>query len=128
MDDDTGVLMNKRSRKVEVRGVAMGGLFGITGVTATEEEAAAYSSIQRDVDEELWHKRLGHLGSGYLKQMRHIVQGMDLAGGLGVRQNFPGCVQGKHAERPHPPKETARSPVPLGLVHIDVCGPLRTTS
>ena len=45
MDDDTGVLMNKRSRKVEVRGMAMGGLCGITGVTAIEEEAAAFSSI-----------------------------------------------------------------------------------
>ena len=56
MDDDTGVLMNKKSRKIEVRGVAMGGLFGITGVLANEEEAVAYISIQRDVDEEHRHK------------------------------------------------------------------------
>ena len=56
------------------------------------------------------------------------MQGMDLAQERQeVRRNCPGCIQGKYTERPHPPKETTRSPIPIGVVHRDAFGPLRTT-
>lgn len=75
-----------------------------------------------------WHRRLGHLN---WKSMSFMLQN-EMASGLTFRGNdiLPRCevcAVGKLSRLPFPKREQ-RSPVLLGIVHTDVCGPMRTQS
>ncbi|GIL49048.1 hypothetical protein Vafri_5519 [Volvox africanus] len=80
----------------------------------------------------LWHRRLGHLGYTSLERMcrENMVTGMEVdhasLEAASSRVCEP-CIYGKHTRGPFP--STGHKAVkPLGLIHLDVCGPMPETS
>ncbi|CAL8130673.1 unnamed protein product [Prunus armeniaca] len=75
-----------------------------------------------------WHKRLGHLHFRGLKQLRD----KDMVHGLPQveEQNgvCEGCQFGKQHINVFPKTQAQRATISLELVHIDLCGPMRTES
>ncbi|GIL57455.1 hypothetical protein Vafri_12688 [Volvox africanus] len=80
----------------------------------------------------LWHRRLGHLGYSSLERMcrENMVTGMELdrvsleAARLRICEP---CVYAKQTRGPFPPTGH-KAAKPLGLIHLDVCGPMPETS
>lgn len=73
--------------------------------------------------EELWHRRLGHLGEKNLCKLARdkLVDGFDYD--VSKRINFcEPCIQGKIHRSRFPESGRKRAQEPLGLVHSDVCG------
>ena len=79
--------------------------------------------------EQLWHRPYGHLG---IKSLRELVD-QDMLTGLNskITNNIDvcePCAEGKQHRRKFPDGEAKCSDTVLGLVHSDVCGPMRTQS
>ncbi|CAL9011028.1 unnamed protein product, partial [Prunus brigantina] len=75
-----------------------------------------------------WHKRLGHLHFKGLKQLRDkdMVHGLpQLEEQNGVCE---GCQIGKQHRNVFPKNQAQRASSSLELVHIDLCGPMKTES
>ncbi|KAI5342602.1 hypothetical protein L3X38_010477 [Prunus dulcis] len=75
-----------------------------------------------------WHKRLGHLHFRGLKQLRDkdMVHGLpQLEEQSGVCE---GCQFGKQHRNNFPKGQALRANVPLELIHVDLCGPMRNES
>ena len=91
-----------------------------------KDECSAYQCTLNQA--ELWHKRMGHFHYSALDYMQKndLVQGMTFNGGgasvCGV------CQLGKQARLPFPVNKAWRAVEKLQLIHIDVCGPMRTAS
>ncbi|GLI66230.1 hypothetical protein VaNZ11_009969 [Volvox africanus] len=80
----------------------------------------------------LWHRRLGHLGYKSLERMcrEHMVTGMDLdrASLEAARSRIcEPCIYAKQTRGPFP-STGHKAAKPLGLIHLDVCGPMPETS
>ncbi|KAI5318138.1 hypothetical protein L3X38_037846 [Prunus dulcis] len=76
----------------------------------------------------IWHKRLGHLNFGGLKQLRdkEMVHGLpQLEEQSGVCE---GCQFGKQHRNVFPKDQAQRASKVLELVHVDLCGPMRNES
>ncbi|XP_074363067.1 uncharacterized protein LOC141703433 [Apium graveolens] len=74
----------------------------------------------------LWHKRLGHIHSQGLKELKNMVYGLPQ-----VEDNnevCEGCAMGKHHRNSFPKGGLWRAGGLLELVHTNVCGPMRTPS
>ncbi|KAL8117736.1 hypothetical protein AgCh_015569 [Apium graveolens] len=74
----------------------------------------------------LWHKRLEHIHSQGLKELKNMVYGLPQ-----VEDNnevCEGCAMGKHHRNSFPKGGSWRAGGLLELVHTDVCGPMRTPS
>nr|GEX37870.1 retrovirus-related Pol polyprotein from transposon TNT 1-94 [Tanacetum cinerariifolium] len=77
----------------------------------------------------LWHQRLSHLNFDTINDLARN----DLVAGL---QKFKyhkehlylSCEQGKSKRASHPPKPVPNSRQRLHLLHMDLCGPMRTAS
>ncbi|CAL2238315.1 unnamed protein product [Prunus armeniaca] len=77
---------------------------------------------------ETWHRRLGHLHFGGVKQLRdkEMVHGLpQLEDYSGVCE---GCQFGKQHREEFPRNQAQRATAPLELVHVDLCGPMRNDS
>jgi hypothetical protein len=75
----------------------------------------------------LWHERLGHLNMVSLKELDAMVDGMNLKE-VPLHHICEGCIKGKHKKTSFPKDGATRASQLLEIVHIDVCGPMRTTS
>jgi hypothetical protein len=75
----------------------------------------------------LWHERFGHLNMASLKELDAMVDGMNLKE-VSLHHICEGCVKGKHQRTSFPKDGTKRTSQLLKIVHIDVCGPMKTTS
>lgn len=82
-------------------------------------------SAQHGDMQDLWHRRLGHIGVDNLKRMRDLVEGVKFDEN-GAKQ-CEICVLGKHARLPFRSSNTKTTSV-LELVHSDVCGPMQERS
>ncbi len=101
---------------------------GRTALTARHQETA-----------ELWHLRYGHLSYPSLAQLlkKEMVTGVHLSKEETARLDndlrkkvCPGCMAGKqqrNVAQPQPGSEPAVNQK-LGLIHMDVCGPIEPTS
>jgi len=74
----------------------------------------------------LWHEILGHLNMASLKELDAMVNGMNLKEVL-LHHICERCIKGKHQRTSFPKEGVTRASQPLEVVHIDVCGPIRTT-
>ena len=92
--------------------------------------AQAYSLHRDDVQSPttLWHRRLGHFHTRGMQRMlaANAVRGLP-------RLRFPttictGCQLGKHSRTKIPKQTSHVSTRILELIHLDVCGPFKTTS
>ena len=79
--------------------------------------------------EEIWHRRLGHLGEKSLYKLARnkLVDGFDYDVSKKIDFCEP-CVQGKIHKLQFPGTGRKRAEEPLGLVHSDVCGKINALS
>ncbi|KAJ9565585.1 hypothetical protein OSB04_001551 [Centaurea solstitialis] len=77
----------------------------------------------------LWHRRLSHLNYRYLDRLvkQRLVSGIPMIK-FEPDQMCSGCAQGKMKRASHPPKLEQGSKSPLSLIHMDLCGPMKTVS
>ncbi|KAJ9562631.1 hypothetical protein OSB04_007791 [Centaurea solstitialis] len=77
----------------------------------------------------LWHRRLSHLNYRYLDRLvkERLVSGIPMIK-FEPDQLCSGCAQGKMKRASHPPKPEQGSKSPLSLIHMDLCGPMKTVS
>ncbi|KAJ9544245.1 hypothetical protein OSB04_023952 [Centaurea solstitialis] len=77
----------------------------------------------------LWHRRLSHLNYRYIDKLvnQQLVSGIPMIK-FDNEQMCSGCVQGKMKRASHPPKPEQGSKSPLSLIHMDLCGPIKTVS
>ncbi|KAJ9561389.1 hypothetical protein OSB04_006549 [Centaurea solstitialis] len=77
----------------------------------------------------LWHRRLSHLNYRYLDRLvkQRLVSGISMIK-FEPDQMCSGCAQGKMKGASHPPKPEQGSKSPLSLIHMDLCGPMKTVS
>ena len=106
-----------------------GGLFRLK----TPADAFAYAAQvtnetvrNRDIDIDIWHRRMGHLGEDNIRKLARMVEGMGIKVGTSVGV-CEACVKGKQTRQPSH-KPAARAKEPLELVHSDLCGPITPTT
>ncbi|KAJ9546514.1 hypothetical protein OSB04_019057 [Centaurea solstitialis] len=77
----------------------------------------------------LWHRRISHLNYRYLDKLvkQRLVSGIPMIK-FEPDQMCSGCAQGKMKRASHPPKPEQGSKSPLSLIHMDLCGPMKTVS
>lgn len=109
------------------------GVFTLTDTSDALEEAYAMAARTAEETAELWHRRFGHLSYRALAQLRfeQMVDGISVTDrafeAAGREQMCETCIQAKQTRQPFP-TSTTESDAPLNLVHMDVCGPMRTQS
>ncbi|KAJ9542201.1 hypothetical protein OSB04_028707 [Centaurea solstitialis] len=75
----------------------------------------------------LWHRRLSHLNYRYIDKLvkQQLVSGITMIK-FDNEQMCSGCVQGKMKRVSRAPKPEQGSKSPLSLIHMDLCGPMKT--
>ncbi|KAI3681214.1 hypothetical protein L6452_36000 [Arctium lappa] len=77
----------------------------------------------------LWHRRLSHLNFRYIN---NLVRGKLVKGLPELKYErehlCAACEKGKMKRAPHKPKPEPSTSAPLELLHMDLCGPMRTQS
>ena len=87
-------------------------------------------ATEQSSEENLWHLRLGHLGSDNLKKLlsKQMVSGIQMKGDFdNLNSVCEGCMKGRQTREPFPSSEH-RGRHLLELVHSDVCGPINPKS
>lgn len=104
-----------------------GGLFRLKTTTDSYAMAAQVSETTTpELDVDVWHRRMGHLGEDNVRKLAKMVEGMKIK----VRTTVgvcEACLEGKQHRQPsHKPATRAKEP--LELVHSDLCGPIEPTT
>ena len=111
--------------KVVVTGKKVGDLYYLN-CKETQHVATVTHSVSQD---ELWHRRYGHLGVQNMRKlvMEDMVDGLDceMKNDIGV---CGPCAEGKQCRAKFPTSGAKRNDTVLGLVHSDVCGKVSTQS
>ena len=99
------------------------GLYQLVAWPSLNKEYANLARSSRNIDINLLHCHLGHLGHDNIKWLiaKGMVDGVDSVGGQ--IEFCEACVHGKQHRFPFPPSQK-RAQWKLDLVHSDVCGPL----
>jgi hypothetical protein len=94
-----------------------------------DELPAESCFVSLEKDKWIWHKRAGHVS---MRTLAKISQ-LDLVRGL-PKISFDkdklceSCTKGKQAKSSFKPKDFISTKKPLELLHIDLFGPVKTTS
>ncbi|CAN6725644.1 unnamed protein product [Malus baccata var. baccata] len=72
----------------------------------------------------IWHRRLGHLNLGSLKQLKEHDMVLGLPDLEMTNEICEGCALGKHCRDAFPKEASWRASLPLELIHSDICGPM----
>ncbi|KAJ3757791.1 hypothetical protein EV360DRAFT_29617, partial [Lentinula raphanica] len=84
-------------------------------------------SLNRPVDLETWHRRMGHAGLSRIRMMirKNLVDGMVVVGPIDEKlDDCDSCHMGKAKRRPFDAVSTRESRL-LERVHVDLTGPMR---
>ena len=103
-----------------------GGLFRLKTPIDSAFALAAQVTEARELDMNIWHRRMGHLGEDYVRKLARMVDGMEIKSRttVGVCE---ACLEGKQHRQPsHQP--ATRATEPLELIHSDLCGPIEPAS
>lgn len=104
------------------------GIYFLTAVPPPHEMHATGTLSQAgDGDEasyEIWHVRLGHAGSSSISKLvkGHLVEGLQLRGGVVSACKCIACELGKFRKSPYPNQTMPLKP--LELISTDIAGPL----
>lgn len=71
---------------------------------------------------------MGHIGIENLKQLKGLVTGIDCSEAERELPLCKGCVYGKQHRQTFESNSAKRATEILGIVHTDVCGPMKTES
>jgi len=103
-----------------------GGLFRLKTPGDMFAYAAQVLETTPELDIDIWHRRMGHLGEDNVRKLARMVDGM----GIKVRTTVgvcEACLEGKQHRQPsHQPATRAKEP--LELIHSDLCGPIDPTT
>ncbi|XP_070057518.1 uncharacterized protein [Nicotiana tomentosiformis] len=82
-----------------------------------------------DDDVELWHRRLGHASFSLLNKLakKDLVRGLPKSR-FKDHKVCDACVRGKQDKSSFRPKNEVSTSMPLDLLHMDLCGPIRVPS
>ena len=103
-----------------------GGLFRLRTPVDAYALAAQAPAPTPELDVNVWHRRMGHLGEENVRKLAKMVAGMKikLRTSVGVCE---ACLEGKQTRQPsHQPATRAKEP--LELIHSDLCGPIDPTT
>src|SRR5579859_3593957 len=104
-----------------------GGLFRLkTPMDAAFAFAARVAETTLELDIDIWHRRMGHLGEDNVRKLEKMVDGMGIKARttVGVCE---ACLEGKQHRQPsHQPATRVKEP--LELIHSDLCGPIDPTT
>ena len=97
-------------------------------VREPQQCAQATSATSEDSSDVIWHRRLGHLNYKAV----HALQSENMVFGMKMKKKSEStlgdvCNRGKLARKPFEDREE-RCREPLGVIHSDLCGPIRVTS
>jgi hypothetical protein len=110
------------------RSDAFSGVYGFEASYEGARELAAAAGQLADEQQVLWHRRLGHLGGASLARVPLMTDGTGLNG---MRQCFAQpceqCALGKQVRHPFPVSTSEKTTELLGLIHMDLMGPLPRT-
>jgi hypothetical protein len=104
-----------------------GGLFRLK--TTTDSHAMVATQVPEttpELDINIWHKRMGHLGEDNVRRLAKMVEGMGIKSRTTVGVCEP-CLEGKQTRQPSH-KPATRASEPLELIHSDLCGPIDPTT
>jgi gag-polypeptide of LTR copia-type/GAG-pre-integrase domain len=103
-----------------------GGLFRLKTPTDAFAYAAQVTETTRELDINIWRRRMGHLGEDYVRKLARMANGMEIKSktSVGVCE---ACLEGKQHRQPSHQLAT-RATEPLELIHSDLCGPIDPTS
>lgn len=90
-------------------------------VKPSESERANFAKNNQN----LWHRRMGHICDDNLLRTRNATVGLNFSGKSDGKCVI--CIEGKQTRRPFPDNGTRAENI-LELVHSDVCGPFRVNS
>ncbi|KAL0265510.1 UNVERIFIED_CONTAM: hypothetical protein PYX00_010839 [Menopon gallinae] len=112
----------RKNRKVVVVGYKEGNVYKIKGKILNKESYITKAGKNEDEKEEIWHKRLGHIGKEELKKLKYMVKGLDK---IMIKDNIKCevCIKGKQTRKPFNKTRPATTR-PLERVHSDLCGPI----
>lgn len=104
---------------VVAEGFEEGGLYWLT---CKKRNITANVAKGRNDENELWHKRLGHLGMTNVMKLSKMANGMSksMTSELSLCES---CLKGKQTRLPFDGTRP-RAKRPLQLVHSDICGPV----
>ncbi|KFD64371.1 hypothetical protein M514_23395 [Trichuris suis] len=103
-----------------------GNLFLINSVRTVE---SAHSAVDTKASLEQRHHRFGHRDPNAVKKLLTdgLVHGLILEGSEHELPPCECCIRGKLNQQPFP-NSKSRATKPLGLIHSDLCGPMRTAT
>lgn len=111
--------------KVVLRGSkTSNGLYSISLGTDLSHEALVTDSVE---EEDLWHRRLGHLSRDYLKNTAGMVQGVKIIGEKNHGTQCEVCIQAKQTRTPFN-KNRTQALRTLEVIHSDIVGPVTPAS
>jgi transposase InsO family protein len=120
---DGEVLMSAKGETLNeaiIIGSEENGLYKLKG----HSEVAMTHAIENSC--ELWHRRLAHINYKALPYICKAVTGLpELKGDH--KDVCNGCAQGKNIKNPFPKRDSKTKGV-LELIHLDVCGPMPSSS
>ena len=75
---------------------------------------------------ELWYRRLYHINHKALPHVNKVVMGLP---DMKIKHEgiYKGCAKGNNIKNPFPKSET-KTKGTLEFIHLDVCGPMSSTS
>src|SRR5436190_22575839 len=104
-----------------------GGLFRLKTTTDSHAMVATQAPESTpELDINVWHRRMGHLGEDNVRRLAKMVDGMKIK----VRTTVGVCepwLEGKQTRQPSH-KPATRATEPLELIHSDLCGPINPTT
>ena len=104
-----------------------GGLFRLkTTIDSHAMMATQVPETTPELDINIWHKRMGHLGEDNVRRLAKMVEGMKIKARTTVGVCEP-CLEGKQTRQPSH-KPATRASEPLELIHSDLCGPIDPTT
>nr|GFB91947.1 retrotransposon protein, putative, Ty1-copia subclass [Tanacetum cinerariifolium] len=106
------------------------GIFEIDLSNSVTNESSVYAVSNKraklDLDSALlWHCRLGHISKKRIEKLQH--DGLLNSSDLRAFEKCVSCMSGKMARKPYT-HQLKRAKDLLGLIHTDVCGPLKIMS
>lgn len=110
VDRDLGITFNKKgcsvmdSKGSEVmKGVRRGGLFLVSYNYRSNPKPESSEVVTFNVtcDQDLWHKRLGHLSTGQMKKLKGQVTGLEIEA-VNDSHSCETCFRGKSCRKPFP--------------------------
>jgi transposase InsO family protein len=101
------------------------GLYRLNCTEVGQVQNAMLTSVESR--QNLWHRRLGHLGIKNMELLKDMVDGLDFTKENHVKPCLS-CFKGKQTRLPFVSTGKSRAKDILELVHSDVCGPMPVES